>query len=91
MTMAERMARAHHAKMRELVPATRVPFPSWEELSDNTRNMQIECARAVLEAMREPTPKMLKVGADAIDHFLVDADGTEIHAWHAMIDAALKD
>ena len=82
MTMAERMARAHHAKMRERI-ATRVPFPSWEELSDSTRNMQIECARAVLDAMREPSVPMIAAAWGE------PADVS--HIWRTMIDAALKD
>jgi hypothetical protein len=83
MTMAERMARAHYAKMRELVPATRAPFPSWDDLSDNTRNMQIECARAVLDAMREPSVPMIAAAWGE------PADVS--HIWRTMIDAALKD
>ena len=41
-----------------------------------------DMARAAIEAMREPTPAMLKATFE-------DEDGEVI--WHAMIDAALKE
>ena len=41
-------------------------------------------AKAAIEAMREPTDKMLDAGA-------YDLDMTLKMQWHNMIDAALKD
>ena len=38
------------------------------------------CARAAIEAMREPTPEMERVGAEEL---------MSLGGWQAMIDAAL--
>ena len=56
-------------------------------------------ARAALEAIAEPTPEMITIGALAAGkHFMFDekfegkfTDRFIEHVWHAMIDAALKE
>lgn len=55
-------------------------------------------ARAALEAMREPTPRMIGYGAGCSDFILPEAIGSGPEhlmremgiAWRAMIDAALE-
>ncbi len=45
-------------------------------------------AKAVIEAMREPTKEMLDKGAEAFAHYTDEQEST--HLWQAMIDEALK-
>ena len=85
-TMVERVARA-------------IDPGAWEDdLSTPTRDgvisfhkrRQYSCviARAVIEAMREPTSLMLKEGAAGSGE---DSEATALGAWDAMIDAALAE
>lgn len=53
-----------------------------------------ECARAALQAMREPTEAMLEAGLDSGFWGSIegsDADATESKCWRAMIEAALSE
>lgn len=45
------------------------------------------CARAAIEAMREPTPDIVQAGCNVSMEI---SAGQVFHAWQAMIDAALK-
>ncbi len=48
---------------------------------------RIDMARAVIEAMREPTAAMI----DASPYLGPEAEGTPSEVWRAMIDTALKE
>lgn len=51
------------------------------------REMALDCAIAAIEAMREPTPEMVKAGLRCGDTGPEPALGV----WRDMIDAALKE
>lgn len=70
--MVERVARAV-AEFNEF---------SWEHCA---QSHWIDLARAAIEAMREPTEEMIRVGVK-YDHECAEADGI----YRAMIDAALN-
>ena len=53
------------------------------EIIDN-EDSAYAAAVAAIKAMREPTPDMIEAGEEA-------DQGFNLAAWHAMIDAALKD
>ncbi|ASW06331.1 hypothetical protein [Rhizobium sp. 11515TR] len=75
MTIIERAAKAMEERRRELIgqPLARI----WDEL-----------AKAAIEAMREPTEKMVEAGFDCVPPF---GDHNPDKAWRAMIDAALQE
>ncbi len=56
----------------------------WEKQSDTQRGHNMSLARAAIEAMREPTERMIKSGNEHCDN-----DGNLDAAYRAMIDAAL--
>lgn len=90
MTMVERVARAIWAKATELVPdGDRVP---WEDVNYGFQADILGQARAAIEAMREPTPDMLKGsgGWDEKIHWNEPFPNALGH-WRAMIDAALSE
>lgn len=61
---------------------------SWDRIPDQFKNEFIEQARAAIEAMREPTKRMLEPVTNA-DGFFKLSDPKE--AYQAMIDAALEE
>lgn len=84
------------SEMVERVAARLKGFVAAEMLETGSVNPQRweAMARAAIEAMREPTPKMLRLGGDAV--YSECGTGTAIDdrqakaSWVAMIDAALK-
>lgn len=63
--MIERVARAIYAE-RYLVEIAFGAMPAWEDVQGSDRTGTFDEARAALEAMREPTEAMVKVGVDDI-------------------------
>ena len=73
MNMLEKMARARHEAWRKEwtdVLKHDVPVVAWDGLSAAAKAATIRCERAAMEAMREPTEKMMKAGDYAT--FLAD-------------------
>lgn len=95
-TMLERVARALW-DMKE--KATNPPNVSWRNALPEERAFMLKAARAAIEAMREPTPKMAEAGQAVILAAWINnsdlADEQSIADEHdvlaAMIDAALED
>jgi hypothetical protein len=97
--MIERVAEAiggvFAAEQERLVDAAMAVDGSLTGIADE---VMAKCARAAIEAMREPTEAMLDAGADhmheAIDYSLEPGEGIDGYhvdpVWQAMIDAALK-
>jgi hypothetical protein len=80
--MINRMAAAMYMTM---------PFGErgWDDCSSYTRQRCIDCARAALAAMREPTEAMTRAGWAKIE-FLHFEPAEFAEAWRAVIDAALN-
>ena len=85
-SMIERVARA-------ICRANCTPDMSAEDIDcqeENAWDMWVPEARAAIEAMREPTEEMLYCGDAQISDW--DRTHEDVRAaWHAMIDAALKE
>ncbi len=90
--MIERAARAI-ASVPYLEDGTVMP---WEDLTDRHQAWCMEQAKAVLAAIREPSPEMV----DAPDvyrahsmggHFDIMKPKDYVEVWRAMIDAAMLD
>jgi hypothetical protein len=80
-TMVERVAKAIYEASSE------APDGVWEEAPEGWRVEYRGMAREAIEAMREPTDEMIKVGVQT--HEGVTYSG--IPSWQAMIDAALAE
>lgn len=67
---------------------------AWATEPDHLREARVECMRAAIEAMREPTEEMLEAAEIAGHQQPTQPRSARIdllHAfWRAMIDAALK-
>lgn len=61
----------------------------FDALDAEMQDSLLRDARAVLEAIREPSEAIMDAGADVIGSTLALHDGPEI--WRAMIDAALSE
>lgn len=94
MTMLERCARALWACDQGSIET---PF---ENLSPCALDNLYDAARAVLEALKEPTPEMVSAAEALPQDELADAeynhrawlrDGAERRIWTAMLTQALKD
>lgn len=89
MTMIERVARAIYEVLAS--PSE----PDWDNTGEETKGGAHQIARAAIEAMREPSPKMLEEGFGALisgdDDALDTAVSDAAKCWRAMIDAALKE
>lgn len=93
MTPLERAARALYDRLPHVV--------EWDDLSQSAKDENIAVARAVLEAIREPSEGMVREGclADFPGGRFGEATFTEAHIgeddapviWQAMIDAALSE
>lgn len=59
-------------------------------LSDGETHDERALARAVLEAIREPTEEMKVIGAQYIQNGVVPGPEDAWACWNAMIDAALS-
>lgn len=90
----ERAARAAFETYAPTDEVLRDLYPTWEEFNDEggTDNLWFDIARAVLMAVREPTPKMI----NATWNHPVDRDGgiesqntRNERIYKAMIDAIL--
>ena len=84
--MAEMVERVAKALMREMLGDER----GWQGWADE--------ARAVIEALREPTEEMMVAAAEALErprvhvgHRGSDAVAGAVDAYRAMIDAALSE
>jgi hypothetical protein len=98
--MAERVARAIYQSQEEYRCAElsklhghNYSFLPWEDAPEHWRNMAMGSARAAIEAMREPTEKMIEagtVGWDALDGSGVRPMFAPQRPYRAMIDEALK-
>lgn len=91
MTPLERAAMALYARSyRAKLPGP--PPPAWSALSRRDRDGFAEAARAVLQAIREPSEAMTKAGSAVLPG--IPRPQTEMDselAWQAMIDAALEE
>ena len=86
MNMIEKVAKEIYERQFE-----GVDFDSLGERSIE-RHLQIEVARAALEAMMEPSNQMLEdAGAMETVYPRDDADRIHIEWWQAMIKAALEE
>lgn len=84
MTMIERAARA----LFTIEHGDDASFEAWPVIA----NEMAVRARAVLQAIREPSEAMEGAGREALEdgaELIVDGDATA--CWHAMIDAALAE
>lgn len=103
MDMVERVARAifeqelrNHPEPYEITPL--LPPPIWDDpgrLSPFGKDCYLRCARAAIEAMREPTEGMLSAGDSMMPQIAKGQDITTGYdalkdAWPAMISAALE-
>jgi len=79
--MVEKVARAIYAAMPKTFEASGDFNRLWPNLQDSYRAV----ARAAIEAMREPTPTMMKEGNFSLD------TGSSDDTWVAMINEALAD
>jgi len=85
--MIERVARAMAAK--DSGPEGSELFGiHWDEFGDG----YVESARAAIEAMREPTEEMERLGTITLDTCLIDdpCGRAAEHVWADMIQAALS-
>lgn len=91
-SMIERVARAIYET--KVNPPTKItahrgewPKPDkWEDLPPILRHEWVDCARAAIAAMREPTEAMKEASSRYCQECADSLD-----AWHAGIDAALKE
>ena len=87
-TMLEKMALAIAAKMQD-APVDMATF-SWGDVNGWTRDMSFDCARAALQAIREP---------DEVRHLLgqlrgngnLDWEADDGQTWTVLIDAILSE
>lgn len=63
---------------------------AWEDNSDIDRQVYIDQARAVLQAIREPSEDMVSHGREAWAQYAT-ADATSRAIWARMINAALEE
>jgi hypothetical protein len=84
-TSVERCARAVHEAIPYAAFKHAVP---WERADQERATLCRLAARAVLAALREPSPTMIEAGLEW-NHQLPRADLPEI--WRAMLDAALTE
>lgn len=86
--MIERVARAIEIAANE---ATESSEAGWRE-EYCTPDMARAAARAAIKAMRDPTKEMFRaIPPPYSAQGMVDQPASYWDAWHAMIDAALKD
>jgi hypothetical protein len=80
MTPIERVARGlHSVRSRETV---------FDNLSRTIKGHYFKEARAAIEALRDPSEKMVEAGIDLNDGF--ECSSSSVH-WDAMISAALAE
>lgn len=84
MTPLERAARALAQSLHERHPGDCFP---WEMMHDEEKANMLKDARAVLEAIREPSEGMQTAGYGECHH----PNDIPEHIWQAMIDAALAE
>jgi hypothetical protein len=63
---------------------------AWATAGPFIHNQWLTLARAAIEAMREPTPEMLKPKNDDLAYFDMHRADDAAGIWRAMIDAALN-
>lgn len=88
MTPLEHAARA--------LAQTRYGYDAWEQEDADGRQRLLAEARAVIEAIREPSEAMTKAGRDSLEH---DSDGSLLggpeeaahNTYSRMIDALLEE
>lgn len=89
MTMIEKVARASFNCWRKRMTELGHHMDkgqTFEDMSDSERDFAFMNARAMIEAMREPTEGMLSV-----DYPDMPAGGSILEIYQDMIDAALKE
>jgi len=84
-TLYERTGRYIRDPERPELPPTYMAN-RWQAVSALERAIQIENARAILSALREPTEAMRRAGLAACD-----GDEAVLDGWEAMIAAALAE
>jgi hypothetical protein len=77
--MIERVARAIHEKQTE----------GWSGEFVSVWTDYVGCARAAIEAMRDPTKAMADRGDDAAATLAITHDSGAVYTWQLMIDVAL--
>jgi hypothetical protein len=89
--MVERVARAIFDA--SMISAGRTVLWDDDWPAEHTRNEARQCARAAIEAMKEPNTAMIDAGDLSVD-FDPDSGSSECNTkniWQAMISAALAD
>lgn len=92
-SMVERVARTIYEGRRESGVWIHPKHNDWSKCHSLTKKRWLQVARAAIDAMREPTDKMARAAATyPDDQGYGGLSETEASiAWHAMIDAALKE
>lgn len=90
MSMREKIARAICAPILwEFDGHPLRETPAWEQQSEKDRQKLLAIADAVLDAMRDPTDGMHKVGVEKDEELeWLQPDRAVTQIWEAMIDAA---
>ncbi len=95
MTMIESVARAAYAKTIEIVTITRpgAPFMAWDELPEEQRRLSMAGARAGMEALMNPSARMIAEGESAASFGIgkPTSDDTIPKVWQWMLRAALDE
>lgn len=95
-SMVERVARAMALQENAARKASGFNYhgalDDWENLSETVRNMRRATARAAIEAMRDPTPEMVKLGSYGFEACRADHCPDAVrHIWADMIGAVLRE
>lgn len=91
MSMVERVARTIHEHHAFECIGEDTPWDEVNEVFEQAQDDYRKVARAVIEAMREPTDEIKEAGSGFIYEAWGDGKIIAAEAWEAMIDAALKD
>lgn len=82
--MSEMVERAARAICKKRFCNGGIDDNGWDDCSAALKADYMSEARAAIEAIREPTKKMVSVGLEYIE------EGDPIEAWQAMIDESLR-
>lgn len=98
-SMVERVARAwfsveplgtNSSDIYAIALTRKISDKKWAAMSSYDKECILRCARAAIEAMREPTPAIVDAGFDFMDAYRADIAAYARECWQAMIDAALS-
>lgn len=89
MTVVERVAEAMVAA--DVAYRGRTYAEPWESLTVYQREPWLRLARAAIEAMREPSERMVEVGVGYAEGTLSQRRENAADGWRAMLAAALEE